>query len=181
MSIINFIKTAERIKRDPQVKQFINSLLKVHIPNEKEGISKSVYTERPFLSPLSWAFYAAYEAIVLGAYARAKVLEIGYDAIDALDFKPLRDILVAALPHQKNFIEANDAAAYYHLLDELEAKLMIELRRNLEGNAEDQQRVEQAVTILSYVAKEAENKTIEAAKMERMQTEGVTSDIVQAT
>ncbi len=181
MSIINFVNTAERIKKDPQLKQFINSLLKAHIPQDKEGISRSVHSERPFLSPLSWAFYAAYEAIVFGAYARAKVLEIGYDATDSLDFKPLRDILIAALPHQKNFIEKNDAAAYYHLLDELEAKLMIELRHNLDGDAEDQQRVEQAVTILSYVAKESENKAIEAAKMERMQTDGIAMDVLRTT
>ena len=68
----------------------------------------------------------------------------------------IKDILKAALPHQSKFIDEHDAGAYFYLLDELEANLLIELRKILEGKEVDQSSVRKAMDILG--ATKAANK-----------------------
>jgi len=63
----------------------------------------------------------------------------GIDRIDdLLSIENIRKALKAALPHQAKFIDENEAARYYYLLDEIESSLLTELQKVTEGKEADQ-------------------------------------------
>ncbi|MGB7973802.1 MAG: hypothetical protein WCF81_05515 [Roseiarcus sp.] len=66
----------------------------------------------------------------------------------------------AALPHQAEFIDQQDAGAYYYLLEDIEARLLTELRQILDGKEADQSTVERARKISGAIkeANDAHNK-----------------------
>ena len=57
-------------------------------------------------------------------------------------------MLKAALPHQSQFIEKSQPVAFHSLLDELEEKLLTELRNMLEGRDLDEAALVQAKDIM---------------------------------
>lgn len=70
------------------------------------------------------------------------------DADKYLNSEPVRKILKAALPHQSEFIEGQEPEAYYFLLEEVEEKLLFELRKILEGREADQAATSRAKEIM---------------------------------
>lgn len=108
--------------------------------------------ERPFLPELAWAYFAAYTQILYGSLLRYNVLKAGVSNADKyLNSEPVRKILKAALPHQREFIEGQEPEAYYYLLDEVEEKLLFELRKILEGREADQAATSRAKEIMDAV------------------------------
>jgi hypothetical protein len=130
MARIDFAKAAKRAHDEPNLRQFFNMVAnRSHLDNfdtEKVGMR-----EQPFLSPLAWAYYSAYQSIVMGAFLQARMLAEGVENAEKLFTRDhAKDLLKAALPHQSDFIEKNDPAAYYFLLDELRECLLGEIKKN---------------------------------------------------
>jgi hypothetical protein len=110
--------------------------------------------ERPFVSPLAWAYFFTYITILSGAFAIAKMLEMGTENIDRLLAKEqIRNLLKATLPDRADFIDANELLAYHHLLDEIEEHLLSEFDRMLRGEDQDTAAVEQAARIMAFANK----------------------------
>jgi DNA-binding protein Fis len=110
--------------------------------------------QQPFLSPLAWAYFSAYQTVVVGAYMRAKVLEIGLkDAHKLITDEPIKDVLKAALPHYSQFIDEQPVSAYHLLLDDLEKHLIAELQNMIHGDEQDQASVDRAARIMEMVEK----------------------------
>jgi hypothetical protein len=59
--------------------------------------------------------------------------------------------LKVTLPHRTEFIDEHDAGAYYPLVEEIEDKLLSELRKILEGKEADQSSIQQTKEILSAI------------------------------
>lgn len=147
---INFNTVAEQAARDPRIQQFAVMITK-NVPDMKT-FDVPAKNEQPFVSALAWAYFSAYQMVVFGAYVRAKVLEFGLDnAAELLNDQPIKSLLKAALPHQSEYIDQYGAPAYHFLLDELQARLLVELQRMLRGEDQDAASVAQAATIMKLV------------------------------
>jgi len=103
---------------------------------------------RPFVSEFAWALFSAYHSILSVALIRICQLKEGLDVSGMVDEDAIRKLVKAALPHQREYIEKYDTGAYYHLLDEIESRLLAELRSVLAGADSNRQMVEQAGDIV---------------------------------
>lgn len=83
------------------------------------------------------------------AVAKANMLQSGLDVPDILDSEGIKKILIEALPHQAEYIREHGSKGGHHLLEELEASIVVELRKMLEGADADRASVERAAAIIS--------------------------------
>ena len=67
---------------------------------------------------------------------------------EVLDTDAVTKLIKVALPHQTEYIKKFDSGAFHYLLDELESRLLEELRKMLQGGESDKASVEQAAAIL---------------------------------
>jgi hypothetical protein len=142
-------EVSKRIKRDTKLQQFFGELI---VNLNLEAPESLAYRERPFVSPLGWAYYSAYSTILAGAFARAKMLSLGVDFGDFLDVDAFRNLLKTALPEYAVYIDTLGGTGSHHqLIDVLEKKLLDELQRTLMGAESDQQNIEQAAIIVKSV------------------------------
>lgn len=157
MARIKLDVASKEAPRDPKVQQIFK------IIGDMAAMPKAsdypVDNEKPFISPLAWAYFSAYRMVVTYYYATAKLLETGFkNSIELLNQQHIQDLLKAALPHQSKFIEEHKSACYHYLLDELENNLLDELKKILEGKATDEASVVQAKAIMEQVKKVDEDE-----------------------
>ena len=76
------------------------------------------------------------------------MLKMGWDYPDIIDSKNLKNLIVSALPHQKEYVEKVDSEAYYHLLDELESLMLLAFENTLKGEQDDKAALSQAAEII---------------------------------
>ena len=155
MGSINFDVVAEEVHQHPNTQQFFRT---ISGGDQTENLAKmaqhSGKSQQPFVSPLAWAYFSAYQTVVFGAYIRAKVLEIGMkDAHKLITHEPIKNVLKTALPHYSQFIDEQPVGAYHLLLDDLEKHLIAELQKMIRGDEQDQASVEQAARIMEMVEK----------------------------
>lgn len=140
------VATAESAK-DSKVRQLFEMLNKFAPPIETLKPS-TVSCERPFVSPVAWAYFSALQTILYGSFARAKALEFGVKDINKfMNTEHEKKLLKAALPHQKEFIDKFDSTAYFYLIEELEEALLKELNNIMDGKASDQESLKRASEI----------------------------------
>ena len=99
---------------------------------------------RPFVSPLAWAYYSAYQSIVLHAVVRMMLLQGGVDK-DLSNTEEVTKLVKVVLPHQEAYIEKWGSGAFYYLLEELESKILVEIDHILQGQQSDKESIERAV------------------------------------
>ena len=145
MSVINFKEISELSESNPRVREMFTQLGNVDLT--KLPTEKALKT-RPFVSSLSWAYFAAYQAIVINAVIRMESLKIGINLKDIDDTKNVTNLVKVALPHQVEYIEKYGASAFHHLLDELESKLLISFEITLKGQELDKDTIKKAAEII---------------------------------
>jgi hypothetical protein len=79
---------------------------------------------------------------------KMQLLKSGLDLPDVVDEERVRRLVTTVLPHQAEFAKKHDTGAYHYLLDELETRLLQELRRVLQGAESDREAIKQAADIL---------------------------------
>lgn len=150
MAVLKFDAAAKEAHDNPAMRQMmatITSTAPKDIPKEA-----SVDSERPFVSPVLWAHFAAYRAIYLGAIVRAKVLEIGVKSpAKYLNMEHVTGLILAVLPHQKEFLDKYASGAEYYLLEEIETKILKILKQEIDGVEQDQSTLQQAREIMKAV------------------------------
>lgn len=109
---------------------------------------RDTYKCRPFISRVAWAYSSAYTAILGHAALKLHMLKMGWDYPDIIDSKNLKNLIVSALPHQKEYVEKVDSEAYYHLLDELESLMLLAFENTLKGEQDDKAALSQAAEII---------------------------------
>jgi hypothetical protein len=160
MARLNFKAMANEAD-DPRMQQVL-SMLAGFAPDIQK-LRNVARDERPFLPEIAWAYFASYTTILYGTQARFMMLKTGVRGLDKyLTKEAAQNILKAALPHQSKFIEENEPETYYFLLEEIEANLLVELRRILEGKQADQAATAHAKEILEAVRHANEERTKEA-------------------
>jgi len=158
MASINFKNAAKEAPQNANVRRMFE-IIGNAAPKIEEGLPlppNPAICERPFVSPLAWAYFTALQTVIMGAFLRAKILEIGVSGADKfLNVEHEKNILKAALPHLTTFIDEHEEAGYHHLIEELEENLLKELSNILEGKGNDQQSLQQASEIMKEVDKVA--------------------------
>ena len=106
--------------------------------------------DRPFVPEIAWAYFSAFNAVLFFNLARLKVLRSGVQNPQSLmNTEHIKKVLKAALPHQAPFIDEQDPSLYHYLLDDIEDKLLIELREVLDGKETDKSQIQRGKEILN--------------------------------
>ena len=151
MANIKFDAAAEEASRNPSARLAFQTM---GIPVSGKFPENPANNERPFVSPIAWALFSAYKAVLSFSYLQLKILELGIeDAGKFFNTENVKTLLKAALPHQTENIDKYDSTAYHFLLDELEEKLLGELRKMLEGVETDEAIIAQSAKIMKEVDK----------------------------
>jgi hypothetical protein len=154
MSVLNY-KVLAKEASDPKVQEFLSSFGKT-VP-EFQQIKDVARDERPYLPELAWAYFSAYSMILTTIYARYMVLRTGLpEAERYLSTDALKKILKATLPHCSDWIDENEPERYYHLLEQIELRLLMELRKILEGKQADEADATRAKAIMEMVRRAEE-------------------------
>jgi hypothetical protein len=140
------LKKAEAESTNPNLQRFFATIAKI-APTEKPP-SISAHAEQLYLSPLAWAYFHAYQAIVLLHFGTAKAFEAGLtDVTKLMKVDRIREILKAALPKDAMFIDQCELTDFALFLDDLENALLRELKNTLEGKEADQADLARATAI----------------------------------
>lgn len=171
MANINFDEAAKRTPNEPNLRKFFDMIAKTSTVDKLDKDHPAIH-EQPFVSSLAWAYYSAYSAIVMGAFATARVLAEGLDDAGKLLIRDSsKGLLKTILPHQSEWIESNDPSAYYFLLDEIKDLLLSELKRTLEGHEVDQGEIEQGKRIAEQLRKMEKDQAEEKVAVAKVEAE----------
>ena len=119
---------------------------------------------RPFVSEIAWAIFSACQSILFVAVLKMELLKRGLDMPNIIDEDVVRRLITVALPHYKDVTAKCNIEVCHYLLEELESRLLEELRRVLRGEESDKSTIKQAAEIL----RESEN--VMAVLAESMKT-----------
>jgi hypothetical protein len=146
MAIIKFEEAAKESVRNPKARQLFEimgsgfDLLKI------DGASAD--KARPFISPMAWAIFAAYRAIVMHGVVKWQILKSGIGEANLIDSDAVKKLVLAALPHYKDYLEKHGTDTLYYSLEGLESQLLSELKTLLKVSEFDKASVEQAAEIV---------------------------------
>jgi hypothetical protein len=147
MAVVKFEAASKEAAKNPRFRELFTVLGDINLNDLK---TKQALKTRPFVSPLAWAYYSAYLAIVLHAVARLQMLQKGIDMVEIIDTKSVTKLVKIALPHQVEYVEKNGASAFHYLLDELENNMLLAFQRMLKGDETDQDSLERAAAIIKH-------------------------------
>lgn len=145
MAVTKFEAAAEEAARNPKVREMFTvmggtfDIAKVDL----SGAAKA----RPFVSPMVWALFSAYNTIATQAVVKLHIIKSGIGAKDILDKDSVAKLVKAALPHRAGYIDKFGDAGYHNLLEELEESLLAALHKMLAGEEADRASVERAAEI----------------------------------
>lgn len=153
MAAVNFEKAAAEAPKNPGIRKVFETINSM-APKIEDYTPNPPANERPFVSPLAWAYFSALQTIVFGAIMRAKMLEIGVSgAEEFINTEHAKKLLKIVLPHQSAYIDKHGDSSYYYLIEELENNLLNELSNILDGKSVDQENVHRASEIMESVNK----------------------------
>jgi hypothetical protein len=161
MAILKFEACAKASATDPNFRAFIKTIGGDFDPATLNLSGAAI--ARPFLTPLAWAYYLAFSAIIMSAVAKMQILKIGVDDPERyLSSEHPNKLLKTVLPSRSEYIDDNDDSVHHYLLDEIEQLLLLELKNILDGKEADIDNAQRAAEITKAV----ENITTEMSKMQ---------------
>jgi hypothetical protein len=149
MATIKKENLLERLKRDSKLKAFVEQIGKTL--DMKAPHFTATACARPYVTAMAWATFSAYRVVSMHGATRAQMVLMGVDIEELDKEQSIVQIVAAVLPHQKAFLEKWGYKGFYHLVDELEARLLAELQAMLRGTDDDRTTVDQAAEILRLV------------------------------
>lgn len=129
---------------------------------ELPNITNKALKTKPFLSILTWAYYSAYEAILIDSVAKHHMLKSGIN-IGVQDFTNASNLIKIALPHQKEYIDKYGSSVFHNLLAELENSILLSFNITIEGKELDKDALKKASEIIkeTEIFVEESNKTLD--------------------
>lgn len=148
---LNVDATAKEAANNEKLRVLFSSITQTIADGSIKEISSSRPKNiRPFVSPMVWSLFVAYEAVLYQAAVACLVIREGVGDIKNLrNISKTNSLLAAALPHHKDTIDAHGETAHYLLIDELQETLLMELQKMLEGSEWDKRQVNQASEIVA--------------------------------
>jgi hypothetical protein len=146
MASVNLKAAVKEAPRHAGMRKFAEIIATLPAGFKLENVARS---ERPFVSPMAWAYFSAFQAVLLVIYSQVKALEIGLEESDKfINLDNLRKMLKNVLPHQAPFIDEYDLTSYHFLIDELEDCILNELTKMLDGEDGDQASIIRSAAIM---------------------------------
>lgn len=146
MSVVKFEACAEDAVTDPKMRQVFEDISK------GLDLSKINYScplkARPYVSSMAWSIFSAYQAIAMQAVIKLQILRTGISSKNLINNEAVANLVKVALPHQKDYVEKYGDAGYFYLLQELEERLLEELKKMLLGEEADKESLALAAQIL---------------------------------
>ena len=162
MAVLNIDQISKQ-NSDPKI-QAVLAVLDKLAPDVDE-FSHAGFNEKLFLPDEAWAYFSAYQTILISNYLVFKTLRTGIkDPMDYINRGANNSVLKAALPEQSSWIDAVKPEQYYYLLDQLLEKLLTQLKAILNGVAADQAATERAKLIISEIGKAESASSIQPIK-----------------
>jgi hypothetical protein len=146
MAVLKFESATKLAERDPNARKLFEIIGSGFDQSKIDHASANA--ARPFVSPMVWAVYLAYQAVTMHGVMRWHVLKGGLGPQDFMDHKAIEKLVIAALPHYSDYLEKNGSEVYYYVLEALEQKLLNELQTMLQGSEFDKATVAQASEIV---------------------------------
>lgn len=158
MSVFKFKAVAEEAAHNEQLRETFK-VMGAGFDLKKVDLS-GAHKARPFVSPMVWALFSAYQAIIMHSVAKFEIIKAGVGGKNFLKNDNVEKLVKAALPQYAGYIEKYGDAGYHHLLEELEESVLNALRMMLSGKEADRDNIEQAGEILklSKELKESQEK-----------------------
>ena len=125
----------------------------------RQGSASDAQLARPFVSPMAWALYSAYDRVIMQAAVQLKAIQSGVDPVRFVKTAETLALVRAVLPEYGTMVDEFGQAAYSELLPEIEERLLRELRETAQGHGWDAESVERSHRIL---------KLAEAVKADRI-------------
>ncbi|GCA51820.1 hypothetical protein KGO5_04277 [Sinorhizobium sp. KGO-5] len=162
VSHLNVDAIFKTLKDDPvesrKLSAFGETLWKVSgVEKALAEVKPNASQERLFAPPKAWASFAALRSVYSYATAILTSLRTG-GVLSLKDISETNEILKIALPHQSSFIEKYPDSALWHLIDELEEKVLSELLASFDTSEADLAAVQQASKIMRKAAEESQPK-----------------------
>lgn len=146
MAIVKFEAAVNEAERNPAFRSLFEAMGAAMDLN-KLDVSCAAKA-RPFVTPMAWAYYSACQAIAMQAVAKLHQLKFGIGGHNLIDKDRVKKLVTAALPHHEAYIEKYGDGVYGYLLEDLENRLLEELRKMLTGVETDRASVERAAEIV---------------------------------
>tara|TARA_R110000851_G_scaffold100161_3_gene215684 strand:+ start:3555 stop:4361 length:807 start_codon:yes stop_codon:yes gene_type:complete len=161
MAILKFEACAKASATEPNFRNFIETISGNFDPTTLNLSGAAI--ARPFLTPLAWAYYSAFSAIIMSAVAKMQILKIGLeDPGKYLNSEHSKKLLKTVLPSRSEYIDNNDSSVHHYLIDEIEQLLLLELKNIQDGKEADRDNAQRAAEI----TKEVDNITNEMSKIQ---------------
>ncbi|MCG5539870.1 MULTISPECIES: hypothetical protein [unclassified Halorhodospira] len=152
IAVFKFENTAEAAAENPQLRQIFETMGANFDKNCL--LTPEASKSRPFITPMAWAYFAAYQGILGHYVVKMVMLQNGLrDASRLIDHEQIKSIIKTALPHQSDNIDRFGHEMFHLFVDELENYLLRELKSLLEGSRANDENVRQANQILEAVEK----------------------------
>ncbi len=143
-SRINWDFVNENKTPDAGTQRICEEILKSFNVNDLSTIE--VMKERPFVSPIVWAYYSAYQAIIVDAYLRVTLTSSG-QSLSPIKTDFTSKLLQTTLPEFSASIKKHNTSLYPQLLDHISDKLLQEITNMLSGKEIDKATIESAHNI----------------------------------
>lgn len=163
MAVLKYEECAKQAATDPRFRQVFEIMGSgFDIKNVQLGTASKA---RPFLSPLAWAYYSAYQAIVLLDAMKFETLRLGLESPEKfLNSEGVTNLVKAVLPHQSDYLSKYGSGVHHYLVEEIERQLLSELQNMQQGAAADQENAERAAEILKATDKLMQSISKETSK-----------------
>ena len=146
---IKFDSALEKAEKDDKARELFRTMGGNIGPLRQECVSAS----RIFASPLAWALYEAYKAILVHSFLRFELLKQGLNQQDIIDTDGVMNVVAAVLPEMADAIRKNGPEALPTLIETLEERLVDALRLMLDNEEDDQRALASAKRITDAVMK----------------------------
>jgi hypothetical protein len=147
IAITKYEESAEEAAKNPQFRQIFEIMGGGF--DVKSIKLDSASKARPFLTPLAWAYYNAYQSIITLNILKFEFLKIGIETPSKfIDSESVTKLVKIVLPHQSDYIDKHGSSVTHYLLDEIENLLLLELQNIQKGDAIDQENAKRAAEIL---------------------------------
>ena len=148
VAIVSALSDAQIIERARYSADFRNKIELMTTAFRQEDLAKiNGNSAQPYVSELAWALFNAYQTIVSFAFAQKHIMVGGLNG-NLLNSGRLASLLTTALPEKAAEISQLGDAAGAKFLPDIAQNLLIELKRILDGRAEDEAGITRASELL---------------------------------
>lgn len=148
VTIVTAIYTEESIRKARNEEDFRGKVRQLTSAFKDDDFDKvKGGSAQPYMSDLAWALFDAYKTVVAFAIIQRHILATGLDGSVLMDHQ-LSRLLIAALPEKEDEIRAAGDFAGAQFLDYLVNSLLVELKRILDGKADDEAAIAHAAELV---------------------------------